>query len=349
MMDAGGGATPAQIQLILQDRAKKENFQLTNTQQLPALTKIRSLLQRTRNKLKLGQGVTDCEVLWTILRTPDAAPFIVWPKNEGDFPVATRDWYIVFASSDSMSDIDLHGREVVGLDGNFKLNKYRYPTLVVSLLDDINSTAPGAIFILSAYKAELVQQALEKLIPLIPGRRWDPTCIMIDKDIVELVALQSLKDKGIISSFIITCEWHNLRTWYRELVARIRGDDWKTKCIRTMALIRQVQRSTTEEELKQNIKSCLEELTTELELPNVAEYLETNWFSDPWLPTWIDLNRPNRRGLFNTDNASEVTFKVFTQVFFRVKVLVSLSTLCRKIIYTILPYYALQRTHKVCG
>jgi hypothetical protein len=217
--------------------------------------------------------------------------------------------------------------------------------MVISVLDNLGMTSPGAIIIMSDFNANLLSRSLEILMKHIPGDPWSPD-FMIDKDKVEVSALEILKAQEKWNGRYWLCEFHNIRTWQKEIMIHIQGENWKHKRIRTLDLIRMVQRSSTEEQLRSNIAFALQELKEQLRLPNMATYLEDNWFVDRWLYSWIDLHRPSRRGLYNTDNASEAIFKQLTTIFLRGKGLLSLHSLASKIVLTVLPYYDLQRIQK---
>ena len=342
--EAGIGITAAKAQLLLQQRALEKGFGPLNTQQLPAPERLRTLIRNVRQKGT--KGLTDCEALWELLRNPLAAPKIVYPINPSEFPHPGKEWFIVFGCPTSLKDLEVHGSYIVGLDGCFKLTKYRYGVLVVSVLDSLGMASPGVIIILSDFTSKLIESALAKVKELLPN--WDPDW-MIDKDIVELTAIESLKAKGIFTGKVFTCEWHNTRTWQKEIRNRIRGENCNSKRERAMELIRIVQRSKTRKELEENTARCLKELEEELKVPELASYLDFNWFCKRWLSTWIDLDRPNRRGLFNTDNASEALFKIITYLFFGVKVLLSMHIVAHKIVFTVFPYYETQRIQKEAG
>lgn len=73
------------------------------------------------------------------------------------------------------------------------IQRYRYPLLVMSGLDEYQNTFPGAIFILSDFVPTLITQAL-KIVSTHVGALsgslcWSPTAFMIDKDHIEWLGI----------------------------------------------------------------------------------------------------------------------------------------------------------------
>jgi hypothetical protein len=101
--------------------------------------------------------------------------------------------------------------------------------MVVSILDSLGMSSPGAVFILSSFTSSLLSKALYQLQQHVPGNeKWDPD-FMIDKDVVEKGALQILQTRKLFRGRYWLCEFHNIRIWQKEIIHRIQGEGWMTQ------------------------------------------------------------------------------------------------------------------------
>lgn len=68
-----------------------------------------------------------------------------------------------------------------------------------------------------------------------------------------------------------------------------------------------------------------------------------------WRPTWIDLFRKHRWGLYNTNNFSETTFRKMGRLFFLNKARMTISRLVKCLVTIVIPYYNTVQLQKAQG
>lgn len=101
-----------------------------------------------------------------------------------------------------------------------------------------------------------------------------------------------------------------------------------------MLLAKKIQRSKTEGDLERNIEN-LRAHCDEQNLEKFRTWFEKVYLCDDWLQTWIDLYRPSREGLFNTNNFTEALLKQLVPL----PKVTSVANLILVIVETVFPYY----------
>ena len=194
-----------------------------------------------------------------------------------------------------------HINGVVGLDAQYKQNSEYFPLYILCSQNEHFNTVPGYVFMATSNSTKLVSTALL----IIKTHLQDIGVIfnaylMIDKCEIEQQAAEQNKIQ------IILCEFHTIKLIKTMWNKYIKDDHLQNELI---ILLKDIARSQNEIERSINIFS-FKIYCSQRNLFEFYDYMQKQWFSECWIDSWTDLNRPgNREGLYNTNNASESFFR----------------------------------------
>lgn len=85
-----------------------------------------------------------------------------------------------------------------------------------------------------------------------------------------------------------------IRIWIQEIVRRVRGEGWETKQTYIFEALKEMQEADSKIALQYQIDIFLVQLREQLNLPELAQYFEENWFNPEWEFAWVYLFCPFR-------------------------------------------------------
>ena len=237
--------------------------------------------------------------------------------------------FTVIASHLQLKALIRFGKEIVGLDSVYKWTKYRICIWALVVSDDnghglvtawcISTTSDGH----HVHKfIQIVKSAIKKFVKCADStfdvHSWNPI-FSIDKDEAEANGITLAGHRFVL------CEFHVAKTLNRRFSMLPQVEVRK----RAYTLFKNCQRSTTIEQLHNNIRN----FTAFLGIHNerLLNYFEKEWFNEKWLKSLTDVDRPFRYGLWNTTSIVESQFRSTLQVHFNQKGGYSLHEVIRRL------------------
>ena len=297
----GYSTTPSAEFLRISHQLQENALAPTNSALLPSKKQIANILQYERGKNVRGN---EEEKIKDFINNSNS---VIYPKKS-TFNLEPMIIVMKAREGTIIEFIKNHAtRKIFGIDSQYVNNKFRFPLTVMATSNDNHNVVPGFIMLSSRSDAHAYSKFLRVVIKFLKSNfqyELSGYC-MHDKDDAELLACKSNNLQSLL------CEFHAVKLFEEKIPKYFSRVEERVDCL---LKIKRIQRSSTEENLKQNIIEFQNFCKT---TPKFWQYFNREWLGQ-WKAAWLDLNRPGgRQGIFNTNNLCESFFKTLYHTFLK--------------------------------